>query len=290
MPRIDDRLLDSVIYLYASEKSANSGEKLGGSGFVVGVPSIAYPNKLYIYAVTNAHIVEGGFTTLRFNNTSGQFVVIPTKATDWEYHHDEGVDLAACSIAIPTNVYIFPINIEKWFLTQDAINEFKVGIGDETFTIGRFVNHEGEQKNLPSVRFGNISMMPYEPVDYKGKTHEAFLIEARSIPGYSGSPVFTHIMPFTVRPTEATYEPQKLLEKMLISYPVWLLGIDCGVLPPRKEDNSQYNTSMMVVLPIWKLKELLFQPKFVEQRKQYDVTLAKKAEMDIMRNAENNAT
>jgi hypothetical protein len=275
MPRIDDRLLDSVIYFYASEKSANAGERLGGSGFVVGIPSNTYPGKLYIYAITNAHVIEEGFTTLRFNNTEGQFVIVQTKVTDWEYHHDEGVDLAACSLTIPSNIYIFPINIEKWFLTPSAIDEFKIGIGDETFTVGRFINHEGEQKNLPSVRFGNISMMPYEPVAYKGRTHEAFLIEARSIPGYSGSPVFVHLLPFTPRPTDATYQHEKLIEKMLASYHVWLLGIDCGVLPPRRADNPQYTTSMMVVLPIWKLKELLFLPRFIEQRKQCDDLLAK---------------
>ncbi len=286
MPRIDDRLLNSVVYLYSSEKSANAGEKLGGSGFIAGVPSIKYQDKLYIYAVTNAHVIEGGFITLRFNNTDGQFTVITTKSTDWEYHEDEGVDLAVCSIAIPSNIHIFPINIDKWFLTQDAINEFKVGIGDETFTIGRFINHEGEQKNLPSVRFGNISMMPYEPVDYKGKTHEAFLIEARSIPGYSGSPVFVHILPYTARPTEGTYEHEELQKNMLISYHVWLLGIDCGVLPPRKSDNPQYNTSMMAVLPIWKLRELLFQSVFVQQRNQYDIALAKRDDSEIMRHVE----
>lgn len=275
MPRIDDRLLDSVVYLYDSEKSANSGEKNGGSGFIVGVPSEANPSKLYIYAVTNAHVVENGFTTLRFNNHDGETVVFSTKMTDWEYHNDEGVDLAACSITIPSKIYVFPINIEKWSLTPEYIDDFQIGIGDETFTVGRFINHEGEQKNLPSVRFGNISMMPDEPVDYKGKAHEAFLVEARSIPGYSGSPVFVHLLPFTVRPTDGTYDFKQLAEKMLGSYHIWLLGVDCGELPPRKKDNPQYKTSMMVVLPVWKLKELLFQPKFIEQRKQYDLSLGK---------------
>lgn len=37
MPRIEDRLLKAVIYLYKSEDSAGRGEP-GGSGFLVGEP------------------------------------------------------------------------------------------------------------------------------------------------------------------------------------------------------------------------------------------------------------
>jgi hypothetical protein len=114
-------------------------------------------------------------------------------------------------------------HIEKWILTPSAIDQSKVGIGDETFTVGRFISHEVSKKS-PSVRFGNISMMPYEPVRYKGRTHDAFLIEA-GLSWLQWFSSFVHILPYTARPTDATYEPEKLLEKMLISYHVWLLEL-----------------------------------------------------------------
>ncbi len=38
MPRIDDVLLDVIVYLYPSEAAAEDGEKLGGSGFLLGIP------------------------------------------------------------------------------------------------------------------------------------------------------------------------------------------------------------------------------------------------------------
>jgi hypothetical protein len=50
--------------------------------------------------------------------------------------------------------------------------------------------HEGRQKNSPTARFGNIAQMPNEPVIIKRFEQECFLVEARSIGGYSGSPVF----------------------------------------------------------------------------------------------------
>ena len=40
MPRIEDRLLKAVIYMYASEDAAEKG-KPGGSGFLVGEPNLA---------------------------------------------------------------------------------------------------------------------------------------------------------------------------------------------------------------------------------------------------------
>jgi hypothetical protein len=73
---------------------------------------------------------------------------------------------------------------------------FDIGPGDDVFVVGRFINREGKQKNIPSVRFGNIAQMPGEPLFLDdGKELECFLIEGRSISGFSGSPVFIHISP-----------------------------------------------------------------------------------------------
>lgn len=67
--------------------------------------------------------------------------------------------------------------------------------GGEVFMIGRFVGHDGRQKNTPSVRFGNISRMRISDAEEgadqnQEEVDERFLIDCRSIPDYSGSPVF----------------------------------------------------------------------------------------------------
>lgn len=52
------------------------------------------------------------------------------------------------------------------------------------FFLGRFVTHDGKQRNLPTVRFGNLATMPWEPVlTERGLRQESFLVEARSLSG-----------------------------------------------------------------------------------------------------------
>jgi hypothetical protein len=66
MPRIRDTYLDCVIYLYASEADADAGARTGGSGFLVGIKTADLPrNVVFLYAVTNKHIIEGGNVVIR---------------------------------------------------------------------------------------------------------------------------------------------------------------------------------------------------------------------------------
>ncbi|MGH7031713.1 MAG: hypothetical protein ACREEZ_14955, partial [Stellaceae bacterium] len=54
MPRIPDAYLDAAIYLYASETDAEAGARTGGSGFLVGVPTVDLSaNGWIMYAVSN---------------------------------------------------------------------------------------------------------------------------------------------------------------------------------------------------------------------------------------------
>src|SRR5260370_996809 len=58
---------------------------------------------------------------------------------------------------------------------------------------GLFESRTGESRNIPILRAGMIAALPGEPVDATENGHgkfPAFLIEARSIPGMSGAPVF----------------------------------------------------------------------------------------------------
>jgi hypothetical protein len=101
------------------------------------------------------------------------------------------------------------------------------------------VNHEGKQRNLPSARFGNIAQMPGEPIEFDGLSQESFLVEARSVAGYSGSPVFVYLPPPPAS-SNLTRRAQQLLRQHNIALPgvskkrmnipfalgPWLLGID----------------------------------------------------------------
>lgn len=79
-------------------------------------------------------------------------------------------------------------------VTTDVLQTQVVGPGDEVFLPGLFVNHYGAQRNEPIVRLGNIAAMPAEPVRTKMLgAIDAYLIEARSVGGLSGSPVFLNL-------------------------------------------------------------------------------------------------
>jgi len=59
--------------------------------------------------------------------------------------------------------------------------------------VGRFIGHDGHQRNTPAVRFGNIAMMPDEKIKAAdGTEQEGFLVELRSVPGCSGSAVYIY--------------------------------------------------------------------------------------------------
>src|SRR5258708_7512305 len=82
MPRINDDLLDCVIYLYPTVEDARSGYGAGGSGFLASVPSLKYPDRWYRYAITNAHVVapkddKKPAPVIRLNTRSGDTEVIP---------------------------------------------------------------------------------------------------------------------------------------------------------------------------------------------------------------------
>jgi hypothetical protein len=236
--------------------------------------------------VTNSHVIrEANSPVIRLNTTSGEKDVLEYEYSDW-IHHPDGDDLAICLIDFPAEQFrVRFIDRDKYFLTQLQLRYFDIGVGDATFMVGRFINLEGKQRNTPSVRFGNIAMMPDEPVRHpRGYMQESFLVETRSIGGYSGSPVFVHIPNYENRFPE---EPRGVVR---------LLGIDWGHIPFQTFDpihpfdkvvdtkgkphpdgwRVAANSGMAAVVPAWKLNELLNSPELLKQREQEDEELIEK--------------
>ena len=284
LARIRDEFLDCVIYLYPDRSSAEAGEGIGGSGFLVGVQSIGLPqNFWFLYAVTNKHVVQNGATALRLSTRDGKTDVIETDERSW-VTHPSGDDLAACLVSFDPMVFKFHHVPRANFLTHEIMDSLKVGPGDEVFVVGRFISHEGKQQNRPTAQFGFIAQMPHEPiVQDDGFEQESFLVEVRSIGGYSGSPVFLYVMP--VIPD--TYATRKLQPAGM--YGEWLLGIEWGLLqnwePVRNHRGEPVNptnpramqvpinTGMMGVVPVWKLAELLDTGPIAEHRKKVEKTV-----------------
>jgi len=77
-------------------------------------------------------------------------------------------------------------------VTQELLDDKLIEIGNQVIMVGLFVLHQGEQRNLPIIRYGNIAMMPDEPLKTNYGLMPGFLIESRSIGGLSGSPVYVY--------------------------------------------------------------------------------------------------
>jgi hypothetical protein len=274
--RIHEFFLQSVFYLYPSEVAARKGEQSGGSGFFVLVQSIAFPAVGYLYAVTNKHVVEDGKSrTIRINAKDGGIDTIQTQVEGWARPSTD--DLAVTLVSTEENIHIHSYINEDAFLTKEIVEQMKIGPGDEVFLAGRFVTHEGRQSNTPSVRFGNIAMMPDEPVKrLDGVMQESFLVDVRSVSGYSGSPAFVYI--------PASEAPYRRVKQQGMGLGPWLLGVDWGHLPiwrdlVHKGDKEtkhpeawgiNSNSGMAGIIPAWKLSQLLHSEDLELQRKQLD--------------------
>jgi len=191
MPRISDQVGDCSIFLYSSERAAQDGSHAGGSGFLVSYPSETNPIYGQLYAVTNKHILDNGFHVLRLSKKGGGISTIITHRDNW-VPNPNGCDVEVCPIDLPSETFQWWAIGTEMFITPEIIKAYRMGLGDDAFLVGRLVTHAGVQKNAPITRFGNISLMadPSEPIKCQGYDQEAFLVECRSLSGFSGSPVF----------------------------------------------------------------------------------------------------
>jgi hypothetical protein len=286
MPQIPPATLKAVFYLYPTAEAAELGGVGGGTAFIVGLQ--APPGALWCYGVTADHCVRGRDAVFaRFNRLDEDVVIIEIPSEEWESHPD-GDDVAVCWLNL--NVGLDP---DKFLVTAISINMFvspeissqePIGAGSDVFMVGRFMEHAGVLQNSPTVRFGNISMMPGEPVEIPrpgmGKMFPqvCYLVEMRSLPGFSGSPVFVYHSAGVPR-----YH-----ENGSISAPgswrgPYLLGVDCAHLKrsesiSRMESNGtwgtdnklrvDFNTGLACVVPASKVSEIIDSPRFSRGREQ----------------------
>jgi hypothetical protein len=281
------QILNCAVYIYPSKESATVGElSSGGSGVSVFVPLKENQDAGQIYVVTARHVIEkmrNPVLRINKNKTGGGMDCFETNRSRWVDHPD-GDDLAALPIDLdPESLDLLPVLIEMF--VDETIRGQWLLPGDEVFMIGRFFSHEGTQRNTPSVRFGNISMLPHEPMrNDRGFDQESFLVEQRSLPGYSGSPVFVYIDPANPRPPEWK-TPVRTRFRPEFNGP-WLLGIDWCHLhnfePVLKNDQEtraepkqwvKSHTGMAGVIPAWRVLGLLETEVLVKQREKEDADI-----------------
>jgi hypothetical protein len=166
------------------------------------------------------------------------------------------------------------VNMED-FVTEEMASKNSIGVADEVFMVGRLVTREGTQQNNPVVRLGHISMVRDTIRRDDGERQGSFLIECRSLSGFSGSPVFVQPNPDAV----AHFGRLQIVPAVSPAAfeGIRLLGIDWCHIPLWKDvyqmDRTtkmalqvEQNTGIAGIVPAWRLAQLLNLPARLELR------------------------
>lgn len=193
---VSDEMRKCVAFVYCKIE----GElRPKGTAFWIAYPVPRHPETHLGVLVTANHVIAGIKATsdddkvyLRVNLREGGSDWHESQTKAWE-QPDPSVDVAVCPW-----FYDKKFDHSAWpaerFAIDEVIEREGMGIGDEVFTVGLFRNHLGKDRIEPILRVGNIAAIPADPVYSKKYGHmKAILIEARSIGGLSGSPVFVHM-------------------------------------------------------------------------------------------------
>lgn len=263
---IPESIRKSVVFI--GYQLANGQMQMAGSAFYLG-RDIADARVNGVYLVTAKHVIEGirrrGLTEVfvRANMMAGQSSWLKCQSEDWLFHPtDETVDVAMIRTSVPAELdhLIIPLT---HCVTPKVLETNAVGLGDEVFVVGLFRHHHGTLKNIPIVRVGNLAAMAEEKVSTGDfGLIDAYLIEARSIGGLSGSPVFLNLG--VVRHVDGKIKYSQ-------GGPIYfLLGLIHGHydVPSSAVDNTckdagvplsteSINTGIAIVVPIEKIVEVM---------------------------------
>jgi hypothetical protein len=264
-------LRECVGFLYYEATDGTKGAS--GTAFWLGVPSVVPKGGVHTYLVTAAHVLDDieseGATDrvyLRMNTPGGDAAFGESGLRDWHRHPDPTVDVAV----LPARWGAGSVAAHWWLasdaVTPETIARHEIGAGDDVFMMGLFSEHYGEQKNIPIVRVGNIAAMPEEPVATSLGQIEAYLVEARSTGGLSGSPVFVH------------FGWSRFLHGQLKTAkgdnPFLLLGLVHGHYDERPDGLKRVNMGIGIVVPATRILEVIDGPILRPDREAWEKAVA----------------
>ena len=184
---------------FVGAKKVNGEYEFFGSAFIVGFTGgRGYAEQVFF--VTARHVIQAiqkkGATQvwLRVNLKDGNSAWVETALGSWAFHPtDASIDVSIVELGIGSDLdhLVFPIEQSA---TREVLAQHEAGHGDEVFITGLFRHHTGARRNIPIVRVGNVSCISKEKIRTKDFGEiEGYLIEARSVGGLSGSPVFINM-------------------------------------------------------------------------------------------------
>jgi hypothetical protein len=211
---------------------------------------------------------------LRINRIGGGLTVVETNLSDWVMHPtDSSVDLAVLPMHIHRessgyDLAVYPLepkNIawpfqETGRKTHDISDLGAFEVGDDVFFPGLFVRHQGEERNIPIVRTGTIAAMGQERVmaclakNQESRLIDAYLVEARSIGGLSGSPVFLYSSGHSRRGVQHEGPSRSFFLGIMQGHYDRKVQADSSVF---SDEAEKINMGIGIVIPATKLLEIL---------------------------------
>jgi hypothetical protein len=281
-----DELLKCVAFV--GYRDVSGKYHLAGSGFWISRWGPEDIKDVYrpAYFATAKHVItkvqkesSDDRVWLRLNTKAHGQSWYETPLACWVTHPtDETVDLAILKIGIDAT-----FDHVTWPLEACVVNDSldvvttgdrKVELGDELCFAGLFYPHNGDRRNIPIVRIGNVAALRTEPVlNRDGVPMDVYLVECRSIGGLSGSPVFIDIITAkTVSPPShgffaAAYPTNSPLRFKLFGVIHGHFGndLESDATVDEGKQSIGVNFGIAMVIPSEKIGEVLDQ--FIEQER-----------------------
>jgi hypothetical protein len=197
-----------ITFIFVYEENAGA-PKPCGTGFLVGVPLESDPTKVQVFLVTAKHVLHDQSENylkdivVRLNLRIGgsELIKIPIDEGKLFVHDDPDVDIVAYPLNPNATVYDYGVIMPQNFATKEVISNNEISEGEDVFFAGLFESHIGQRQNQPIMRFGKLSLMTDEKIEWtdpiRGSPRytELYLMECLSFGGNSGSPVFFYLSP-----------------------------------------------------------------------------------------------
>ena len=281
--KIPEFVPKSVVFVGAPAlKACKKQDYLSGTGFFVGRVS-ARVDAAHVYIVTARHVIDGtasvtgGLVYFCVNHRDWGRQWIETQSTDW-IRGDSDIDVAVLPFTPAVNNIDHTVIPGYAIVSQGNLRSggYSLELGDEVGISGLFVHHAGENRNTPIVRIGNLATGLEKNVSAKlgdnwyGKIN-AYLIEARSIGGLSGSPVFVHRV-------DDGMPKYALLGLMQGHY-----GLKLVDSPADMPNDTSINSGIGIVVPVDDIERVFNLPEILEMEKLHEDGMLSRngAEADI---------
>lgn len=273
---VDEQFRKCVSFLYVDSIDEDSGavkRTPAATAFFVSVPVDNQGS--VVYAVTARHVIDAtrpyGSLYVRINKADSGFQDFEAPQDTWMCH--VATDVAAIRVSLKPTQYDLRTIPLSMLATDDYVIQQHIGAGDDVFFVGLFSEYAGQERNQPIIRFGNISLMPHEKVSVKFDPGsdattliDAYLVEARSWGGHSGSPAFIY------------YPPDRESGNLFIGRrPLALLGLVHGHYEIKQDvafigdilgsGKVPINAGMALVVPAQRIIDTLMEQELAEERR-----------------------